>query len=119
MNVRPDLIRVNCSCGEMVRYLQRSLSQRGLRVLATFDLREARSSLEDCLCPYHGTADCDCQMIVLLVYGEATAPTTLTLHGNDGQTLISLSDDPGRGPHPLIQAAVEGAVKDSTAGEGL
>lgn len=117
--MRPDLVPVNFSCGETVRRVQWSLAQRGLRVLATFDLREARSSLEDCPCPYHGTADCDCQMVVLLVYSEATAPTTLTLHGYDGQTLVSLADDPGRGPHPLIRAAVEEAARDAEAGQGL
>ncbi|HEX8992467.1 MAG TPA: hypothetical protein VF784_12380 [Anaerolineales bacterium] len=119
MKVRPDFMHVNGSCGETVRRVQRSLAHRGLRVLATFDLREARSSLEDCPCPYHGTADCDCQMVVLLVYSEGMAPTTLVLHGNDGQTLISLSDDPAQEPHPLIRAAVEEVVKDRAGEEGL
>jgi hypothetical protein len=31
-------------------------------------------------------------MIVLLVYGEAAAPATLILHGNNGQTWISIAD---------------------------
>lgn len=119
VNAQPGLMRVDCSCGETMRRMQRSFANRGFRVLATFDLREARSSLEDCPCPYHGAADCDCQMVVLLVYGEGTAPTALTLHGNDGETLISLSDDPAREPHPLIRAVVEEVVEDRAGGEGL
>lgn len=31
-------------------------------------------------------------MIVLLVYGEAPEPETLILHGNNGQTWISIAD---------------------------
>jgi hypothetical protein len=31
-------------------------------------------------------------MIVLLVYGEALEPATLLLHGNSGQTWISIAD---------------------------
>ena len=119
MNSPTIIASVQCCCSEALRRVVGALTRRGLRALETFDLQDARTANADCACPHHGTAQCDCQMIVLLVYGEATAPTTLTLHGNDGQTLISLSDDPGRGPHPLIQAAVEEAIRDTGAGEGL
>ncbi len=33
-------------------------------------------------------------MIVLLIYGESAEPATLILHGNDGKTWISVTDDP-------------------------
>jgi hypothetical protein len=33
-------------------------------------------------------------MVVLLVYGKSLEPVTLILHGNDGQTEISIADNP-------------------------
>jgi hypothetical protein len=33
-------------------------------------------------------------MVVLLVYGSASEPVTLLLHGNDGQTWLSIADNP-------------------------
>jgi hypothetical protein len=33
-------------------------------------------------------------MVVLLVYGEADEPVTLILHGNNGQTWLSIADGP-------------------------
>ena len=52
----------------------------------------ARLGLHNCCCPNHGTDACDCQMIVLLVYGEVAEPATLILHGNNGQTWISIAE---------------------------
>ena len=66
----------------------------GLRPVQTFDLHTARAGLHDCPCPNHGMDECDCQMVVLLVYGKAAEPATLILHGNDGQTWFSIADNP-------------------------
>ena len=51
-------------------------------------------------------------MLILMAYGEANPPTTLILHGNDGQTWLSLVNDPGLRPDRLIQSAVGKALKD-------
>lgn len=102
---------VNHSCADVLLLLRQSLRRLGLRALETFDLQTARSEALDCTCPHHGSAECDCQMVVLMVYGEGTAPTTLMLHGSDGKTWISLPDDPGDGPDPLIGRAVEETVQ--------
>ena len=66
-----------------------------MRVMQTFDLR-LTSPLKPgyCTCPHHGTNECDCQMVVVLVYGKAAEPATLILHGNDGQTWLAIADDP-------------------------
>jgi len=83
--------------------------------MQTFDLHTARHALDDCPCPNHGTEECDCQMVVLLVYGKTsdvstpldTSPVTLILHGNDGQTWVSIADNPGqRADERLIAAAI-------------
>lgn len=84
------------SCDETTGWLKQRLSKIGLRVMQTFDLHDARLGLEDCPCPHHGTNQCDCQMVVLLVYGNTSKPATLILHSFEGQTQISLTDRPGQ-----------------------
>ncbi|HEY9152526.1 MAG TPA: hypothetical protein VIN60_06540 [Anaerolineales bacterium] len=79
--------------------------------MQTFDLHDARHEMSDCPCPYHGTSKCDCQMIVLLIYGEAAEPTTLILHGNDGQTWISFVSTSAQRVDPAIQSAIERAFQ--------
>ena len=117
MNISPFL-SVNQPCDEALRWTKKQLSQAGLRAVQTFDLHTARAGLHDCHCPNHGTEDCDCQMVIVLVYGNTsdvstpldtsvstpldtsvltplnTNPVTLFLHGNDGQTWLSIADEP-------------------------
>lgn len=81
-------------CEETAEWLQRRLLQDGYRALQTFDLQDARLGLDDCPCPHHGTVECDCELVVVLVYGKTAEPTTLILHGHDGQTWISLAERP-------------------------
>jgi hypothetical protein len=97
-------------CEEAVIWLQRRLARNGLRALRTFDLQDARLSLEDCPCPHHGTDQCDCQLVVLLVYGKASEPVTLILHGYDGQTWISLADRAGQATDASTVATIQSAV---------
>jgi len=75
-----------------VAWAMQRLLTRGFQVERTFDLQAARMSQVDCPCPYHGTSDCTCQMIVLLVHGQRTQPITLVVHGHDGQTCLSMVD---------------------------
>ncbi|HLF75213.1 MAG TPA: hypothetical protein VI524_12745 [Anaerolineales bacterium] len=82
-----------------------------MRVVQTFDLQTARRAMADCPCPHHGTSECDCQMVVLLVYGEGTEPATLILHGNDGQTRLSLADPPGRRTDARTAAAIRNVLE--------
>jgi len=89
MNTSPFL-SVNHRCDAALQWTKERLLQAGLHPVQTFDLNTARAGLHDCSCPHHGTNDCDCQMVVLLVYGKTEAPITLILHGNDGQTWLSL-----------------------------
>ena len=119
MNTFSAIPSVDCSCDETLHRLTRSLTRSGLRVMETFDLHDARLGLADCPCPHHGTAACDCQMIVLLIYREAVPPVTLVLHGNDGQTWFSLVNNPAQEADPAVQAAMEAALKSIRAGQGL
>lgn len=93
-------------------WLKKQLSRAGLRLMQTFDLRlTAALKLGYCPCPHHGTHQCDCQMIVLLVYGKSSEPVTLILHGNNGQSWLSLVKNPQQGVDPGIQLAIEQALQ--------
>jgi hypothetical protein len=111
MNALTPFLSVNRSCDETLQWLSQRLSRAGLRVLQTFDLHDARYAITDCGCPHHGTDQCDCQMVVLLIYGEAIEPATLILHGNDGQTSLSFADTPYHHADSAIRLSVEQALR--------
>ena len=91
MSISPFL-STNHSCDEALKWTKEQLLQAGLHPVQTFDLHTARAGLHDCPCPHHGTEDCDCQMVVVLVYGRCEQPVSLILPGNDGQTRFSIAD---------------------------
>jgi hypothetical protein len=92
MNLSPFLC-LNHSCDEALQWTKEQLIGVGLRPVQTFNLHTARVGLHDCSCPNHGTQKCDCQMVVVLVYGKSKEPVTLILHGNNGQTWLSITED--------------------------
>jgi len=92
MNFSPFL-SVDQSCDETLKWSKERLMHVGLRPVQTFDLNTARASIHDCTCPNHGTDECDCQMVVLLIYGDADKPETLILHGNGETTWLSITND--------------------------
>ncbi len=110
MNISPFL-SFNCPCDKALLLTKKHLSQADLRAVQTFDLHAARVGLHDCGCPNHGTNECDCQMVVLLVYGKSAEPVTLILHGNDGQTWFSIVDNPPQGTDAKLVTAIQHALK--------
>ena len=72
-------------------WVKDKLTSADFRVVPTFDLQVARNAHPDCPCPHHGTDECSCQLVVLLVYGKQTDPATLIIHGHDDKTWISLA----------------------------
>lgn len=97
---------------ESLAWLKERLATANLRAMQTFDLHTARHALEDCPCPHHGTDACDCQMVVLLVYGEEDNPSTLILHGNDGQTWLSIAETPNQKPNAKTVSAIRNALEE-------
>ena len=89
MSVAPFLI-VDQNCDTALHWANQQLAGAGLRTVRTFDLQDARAGSHNCSCPHHGTEQCDCQMVVLLVYGNDKEPETLILHGSNGKTWLSL-----------------------------
>lgn len=109
MNVSPFL-SVTQPCGEALQWVNKQLQKAGLRPVQTFDLSAARNALHECACPNHGTEACDCQMVVVLVYGDTPEPLTLILHGNNGQTWFSMADYPRQGLDAKLSAEIRQAL---------
>ena len=106
MNISPFL-STNYSCDEALPRVNKQLKAAGLRTVQTFDLHSAMSGTHGCSCPNHGTEECDCQMVVLLVYGAAEEPVTLILHGNRNRTWFSLADTILQNPNPQLQITIQ------------
>lgn len=92
MTTLSPFLSVDSSCDQALQMTKNLLSQAGLSAVQTFNLNTARLAVHQCSCPNHGIDACDCQMIVLLVYGNLAEPATVILHGNDGKTWISIAD---------------------------
>jgi hypothetical protein len=112
-------ISVGLPCNDVLPHVRRALESAGCRALETFDLQLARSSGADCGCPHHGAAPCDCQLVVLVIYGESTAPISLMLHGTDGRTWITLPDSSGSGSALNVAATIRSAIHSLQAAQGL
>ncbi len=106
------------SCGETAaQAATAALTRHGFRVVRSFDLRSAMSTHADCACPYHGTAQCNCQFVVLLVYreasprdGEAGDPVVVTAHIRDAQARVQIVRDATTRPDPRLVEKVMAAL---------
>ena len=104
------------ACDSAIDWVTRQMSNAGLKVVRTFDLHVARHAQVSCPCPHHGTDQCDCQMVVLLVYGTGgyksseRQPVSVVAHGHNGQTWLSIIDTPQQRPEPRVEAAIRLAV---------
>lgn len=105
-----QLLTLDCPSEEATRWTADTLARADLQAVTSFDLRTTRAAQTDCACPHHGTSACDCQMVVLLVYGRDGGPATLVLHGRDGRTYLSLADTSGQRPPPKLAAAIFAAL---------
>lgn len=97
-------------CNEAIAWVVSQVSGVGLQVIRTFDLQVARHYAADCPCPHHGTDQCDCQMVVLLVFGENYQPISLVAHCYDGRTWFSLVDTPQQRADPRLEKAIRQAL---------
>lgn len=109
-----QLLTIDCPCEEAVRWITEALALADLQVATSFDLRTARAAHTEPSCPYHGTTACDCQMVVLLVYGIDAYPATLVVHGRDRRTYLSLADPPGQRPSPKLAATILTTLSQET-----
>ena len=90
----------------VVSEITRLLSGAGLQVIRSFDLQSARAARLGYTCPHHGADGCNCQLVVLLVYGQDRSPVTLVVQGRDQQTWVSVVNRPGQ----RVEARQETAI---------
>ena len=91
MSALLPFLALNQNYEQVQAWASEKLTRAGFRIVRTFDLRSARQAHPECPCPHHGTDDCNCQLIVLLVYGKQAEPATMVIHGQDGKTWLSLA----------------------------
>jgi len=103
---RTPFLTLEGSCVDAVNWATDKVRTAGLSVIRTFDLQDARDPRVPCPCPYHGTNDCDCQLVVLLIYMSGHNPISLIAHGHNGQTWFSIVDSPQQRPDPQLDATL-------------
>ncbi len=122
LNQNRPILHVEQPWDDAVPFFVERIQQSGLQVIRTFDLHETREGEGTCTCPNHGTEMCDCQMVVLLVYGKDNQPASLVAHGHNGQTWFSLVEFLG-GINARLEAQIQNAFapteNDSAANEVL
>ncbi len=97
-------------CDAAIDEVTQQISRAGLRVVRTFDLHVARHEHANCPCPHHGTDQCDCQMVVLLVYGSDHQPVSIVAHGYNSQTWFTVVDTPQQRADPRLEEAIRLAL---------
>lgn len=110
MNSTPPFLFVNKDCDEAVAEVMQQLVSTNLQVLRTFDLQMSRTAFMQCTCPNHGTEQCDCQLVVLLVYFDKLPPISMIAHGHDGHTWFALVDSPEQRAAPRTMAVIRQAL---------
>ncbi len=98
MDGNSPFLEIAQPCDQAVEWLIQRLGQGGMYVVRTFDLQMARRYQDICRCPYHGTQQCDCQMVVLMVYLAEKEPLSIVAHGHGCQTWFALVDTPQQHP---------------------
>ena len=88
-----DGLIINADSAGFLQAVTSSLMQRGLYLVRSFDLRSALANHSGCECPHHGPAECSCQYVVLLIYGNAAEPVVLTIHSQAGRTSARIVRD--------------------------
>ena len=90
-------LAVERSSREVVAAVWSALLRRGYHLECSFDLQDAVAHHPvGCDCPYHGTAACTCQYVVLLAYPPerlSAPPRVFTFHANGQKTWVTLHPD--------------------------
>ena len=104
------LLKLSCIGDEAVSRVKVVLNNTGLQVLVSFDSHHVREGSVPVACPHHGTSNCDCQIVILLVYDEGGQPATLMAYGQDGETWVSLAAAPGQRPPARLESKIAQAL---------
>jgi hypothetical protein len=80
------ILVLNQDCNCTAEQVSDHLDAAGYSVMRSFDLISAQQ----------GCSNCNCQLIILLVYGQDGPPATLIFDGTKFSTSIFLDNDPER-----------------------
>ncbi|NUN03912.1 MAG: hypothetical protein HUU41_22635 [Bryobacteraceae bacterium] len=108
-----NIILLNTDSETAAQIVTAILTQQGHRVLRSFDLRSALAAQPESVCPCHGTTPCNCQFVVLQVYGGAAQPVVVIAHGHDRETSLQLVSDSLVKPDPDLAAQVMVAIVEA------
>ena len=100
------------TCDQVVSWINQQLSGTNYRIMRSVDLQVARLAHPECPCPHHGTSNCNCQMVILLVYRKQEAPVTLVIHGQDGRSWVSLASIGGKHVNQHLEASIRRILID-------
>lgn len=107
---------INANSDVVLQSVTTRLRQRGLYFVRSFNLRSALAAHWGGECPYHGPAECSCQYVVLLIYGNAAEPMVLTIHSHAGRTSARIVRDATTTPDPqLVEAVMTGLFEAALA----
>ncbi len=80
------------NCDQVIDQVSQQLASAGFKTLPTFNLKTSLPADRGCdSLPGH----CDCQVVILLVYGKDGPPITLSLFGEKGETTVAMNANPG------------------------
>lgn len=114
MSALLPFLTLDRTCEQVDAWVRQSLTDAGLNIVPTFDLQAARLAHPDCPCPHHGTEECNCQMVILLVYGKQDDPATLIIHGQDGRTWLSLATRTETWSQQSIESSIQNILVPSS-----
>ncbi len=115
MNNDHPFLTLDRTCDEAVEWVSEQVCATGLSVVRTFDLQVARHAQTACPCPHHGSEQCDCQMVVLLVYQGAHPPLAIIAHGYNHQTWLTIVDTPQQHPDQHLDAMIRNIFASSAS----
>jgi len=116
MSYGEKILTIEAPADEIVPTLMDAFRALGLRVNRSFDLQSAGAP-HHLPCPHHGTIPCSCQLVVLMLYDWEGKQHSLTIHGSDGQseiTLINASQEWSKLITDTIRYSVENAMAVDT-----
>lgn len=86
------LIVLDLDCLTISNRVVQEVEAAGLETRRTFDLDIVRSGNPQFQCPIHGSNDCTCQLVILLVMMRYGRSVTVILEGRDHQTWVYLDE---------------------------
>ncbi len=84
------LFIVTQNCDQVIDQVSQQLASAGFQSFPTFNLRTTLPADKCCDTP---PELCECQVVILLVYGKEGPPFTLSLYGEKGLTTVAMNDN--------------------------